>query len=269
MARILVMPLLVFVLFSLNVSNVNAFASGACATANPNSVSDVFECVATASVNKFNNANPFTNTQRASCSQLKIVYANVLRQSGISNKDIATKLPKCAVFAQVMEDLNGEPPFWLSCLGYDGSVNHMVGCLNGMLESQSVNANKQLLSNCVMATMAYESIITMSTDNGLAPALPDNYQKIDCDQYLNSLQANVNEINEQLCAGFSGANINEHAKRCLLSDPRLTQSTTPLNCQLLRQIYQKKLIQVYGNVPPGYRLIACSVLNDIQGTIMK
>lgn len=79
MARILVMPLLVFVLFSLNVSNVNAFASGACATANPNSVSDVFECVATASVNKFNNANPFTNTQRASCSQLKIVYANVLR----------------------------------------------------------------------------------------------------------------------------------------------------------------------------------------------
>lgn len=37
MARILVMPLLVFVLFSINVINANTFASGACATANPNS----------------------------------------------------------------------------------------------------------------------------------------------------------------------------------------------------------------------------------------
>jgi hypothetical protein len=244
-----------------------AYASSSCLSANPSSVSDVFECVATATVNQYNNANPFTNTQKAQCMNLKMVYSNVLMQNGLARDKVEEKLPTCAVFAKVLKDLNGEAPTWEACLGYDGSVNHMVTCLSNLTKNPNANGRQsQLLNNCAVAAMSYEAMLMSVNDNNKM-TLPDNYKRPDCDTYLSRLQSVNSEVAEAPCAGFSASNINQHARKCLLSEPRLTKSNSTLSCQLLRQTYQVKVIQVYGKVPDGFRLMACSALEPIMDEI--
>ncbi|WP_395345135.1 hypothetical protein PN836_009770 [Ningiella sp. W23] len=242
-----------------------AQASTQCKAANPSSVSDVFECLATATINQYNNVNPFTNIEKSQCTQIKMMYASVLGAQGVPRDDIAEKLPTCKVLAQAVIELNGEPPIWYDCLDYDGTVGHMTGCLNGMIKASK--GNPQALGNCMIARMTYETMLTSLSDDTEQPGKPEGYKEIDCDTYLASLKSVTDEVADNPCSGFSPSGINEHAKQCLLSEPRLTQSNAPLSCQSLRQTYQMKLIQVYGAVPAGFRLLACSIMNDIKADI--
>ena len=244
-----------------------ALANAKCLTANPNSANDVFECVATATVNQYNNANPFTNTQKAQCFNLKMLYSNVLIQNGVARDKAEDKLPSCAVFAEVLTELNGEGPMWEGCLNYDGSAKHMVNCLTTMTKSANPNSRQsQVLSNCAVAAMSYEAML-MSLDDTNKMALPENYKRPECDTYLTLLQAADKNVEDSPCAGFSAANIDAHARKCLLSEDRLTKSNSPLSCQMLRQSYQTKLIQVYGKIPEGFRLMKCSALAPIMTEI--
>ncbi|MFC4700528.1 hypothetical protein ACFO4O_10185 [Glaciecola siphonariae] len=253
---------LCFTLMLMNIAPVGASAK--CAAANPSSVSDVYECVATASVSLHNNVNPFINTQKAQCLNLKMVYANVLQQHGVARDKVNEKLPTCEVFAKVLLDLNGEPPFWQSCLGYDGSAEHMVKCLTGMATQANSKHKRQLqmLNNCGVAGMMYESIL-LSLDDTNSMSMPSNYKRPDCDTFLAKLEASQDSVEASPCADFSENNINAHARRCLLSDQRIKQMSPTLTCQTMRQLYQSKLIQTYGKIPEGFRLLACSVLNPI------
>lgn len=259
---------IISMLLSLSPLSVNA--SQRCAVADPNSVEQVFECVSTATINIHNNANPFSNVQRAMCNNLKSLYNNVLVQNGVSRDALAEKTPSCEVFAKVMYELNGELPIWNSCLAYDGSTRHMVNCLSGMLDAAGKGrANKQLLANCNTAQTTYEMLLMSLQDDPNSFKMREDYKRIECDQYLSALSQKEPEIEDSPCAGFDPDNVQSHAKKCLLADQSLTKTNTPLNCQALRISYQNNLIRVYGKIPQGFRLLSCSSLDSIIDEILS
>ncbi|EAQ97593.1 hypothetical protein [Congregibacter litoralis] len=251
-------------LLLLGLNGVNANSSGACASANPTLVKDVFECVATATLNQYSNVNPFSNTQRAQCSQLQMIYMRVLQQQGVSREDLPEKLPECKTFAKVLVELNGAPPFWQACLDYDGTAAHMSSCLLGISQSAGNNASKQILANCTIAYTYYETLLMSLNGDGTNPALPGDYAKVECDEFLAQLQRVETAIDDVPCAGFKASEINTHARQCLLSSEALTQSSGPIDCQMMRRVYETSLVQVYGKRPDGYRLLSCAVLNEIK-----
>lgn len=249
-----------------------ANASSQCTTANPESKDAVFECVATATLNRVNNLNPFTNINDDNCYKLKATYQSVLAAHGVKRQDLVGKTPSCRVFAQVMTDLNGETPYWEACLDYTPGVKHMTRCLVAMAKSKHVGnaftkAAQQL--NCQTGTMIYEMQLAWVSDEPRA-SLPKNYQKVDCDTFLSQIAKafGVDNATQHPCAGFSASNINAHAKTCLLADEKLNSTAMPLSCQMLRQTYQTNVIQVYGKVPEGFRMLSCSVLNPIRDQIL-
>ena len=241
-----------------------SFANSKCLNADPNSVEQVFECVATATINQYNNVNPFARSEQAMCNALQGIYQNVLRVQGVAAQDINGKVPSCEIFAEVLTELNGTPPLWEGCLGYSPGASHMAQCLLSIAEkSGQYQAAKQQLSNCLIAQSSYETILYSMSFNK-QNRLPDNYQKVNCDAYLTALSANDPDANSQSpCAGFDQNNVTAHAKKCLLADEQLRGMKEQLTCQSLRQSYQTKLIQVYGSLPQGFRLLRCSELDNI------
>ncbi|MBT0586658.1 hypothetical protein [Alteromonas oceanisediminis] len=250
---------LLSLLFFLN----QAHASKQCLQADPTSASDVFECISTATMNSHNATNPFGMLPKTQCNLLQETYRNVLRKNGLNAEESAENIPDCRVLAQALVKLNGEPPVWSSCLNYDGTATHMLTCLTTTLKTTSNRRATASLSNCAAANMLYELMLRSVSEPQRMGELPDNYEQISCDAFLGQLTEMDENVDELPCAGFSRETINSHAKQCLMSEPRLQNASIKPTCQMLRQVYQAKLITVYGKVPEGYRLLPCSVLNPI------
>jgi len=250
-----------------------------CINANPESATDVYECIATATAVGRANMILFTRTEKLACNKLQGIYSQALAQSGGMTRDqLKAKIPSCDVFSDALMELNGTRPDWHDCLGYDGTTSHVVQCVKGVMERAMAargvpELRRQaglttMLSNCIQVTGMYEMMI-MSVAGYGAHSMPEGYKRVDCDDYLNNIQSAVTGISKDPCSGFDPNNIAAHARQCIMGNANLANSPMKLSCASLRQTYMGSLTAVYGSLPQGYRSLPCSVLNPISEELFQ
>lgn len=244
--------LFIILLVVVTLGSSRVHSSDFCATAEPDNFKQVYDCVATANVNGL--GNPFINMGGMMCVQLKATYQLVQRANLTTQKDVR-QLPSCKIFAQIIEELDGEPPYWKACLGYDGTTEHAVNCLRKFTEQNSRGKIAQF--NCQAINIAYQSILRMVSDK--QNQLPENYQDFDCDKTKQIYVTLTGETKGTECSGYSKSNVVEHLKKCIVpTDALLQPFQGKLTCPILRSLYQKKLTIAYGSMPVGFRMLPCS-----------
>jgi hypothetical protein len=240
----------------MTLSSSKANSSEFCTTADPESFKQVFDCVSTADINGL--GNPFINIGKMMCGQLKATYQLVQRAHMKERKEVRQS-PNCKTFAQVIEEFDGEPPYWKACLDYDGTNEHAVNCLRKFTEQNP--RGKIANYNCQAINIGYQFILKMVSDR--QNQLPENYMEFDCNRAKQIYVSLTGETKGTECSGYTSNSAPEHLKKCISpTDDLLAPFRGKLTCPILRNLYQKKLKMAYGAMPADFRMLPCSQMKS-------
>jgi hypothetical protein len=115
------------------------------------------------------------------------------------------------MFARVIEELDGESPYWKACLNYDGTTEHAVNCLKSFAKQ---NPRGEIAGyNCQSINMGYQFILKTVSDKQYQ--LPENYKDFDCDKAKQVYVSLTGNTKGTECSGYLASNVVEHIKNVL------------------------------------------------------
>jgi len=235
-----------------------------CRIADPENFNDVFKCMASA---KFPNstANMFEGNIRTSdCRDISGTYIHFFTLNGYSREEALDRLPSCEIFAKATKEMTGELPFWSLCTGYgkkDAKV-HLNDCLGEFVPKYYGNKNKlKQIVGCEQVRKEYENALRSADPDRKLPAGYVPPSSSDADELVATWTGK--DPRTHPCAGYDSNNVPGHISKCF-ADPLVKPFLgTVRNCSDARRLYEQKLREAYGGLPPGYIMTSCSDLEPL------
>ena len=207
------------------------------------------------------------------CSQARAAYFEFLEQhSLISVQDLnalrrndpaalqAHRVPDCAMFARVGQELTGKPLRWAACVGYQNSTAHLKQCLDIYLPAtygSKENAQNRV-KTCEQLQKEYRYALKLASPGGMPPG----FAPLDCEQAMLAWRGGPRVVPVALkaCDGYELSKGSAHVEACLADDPRVLQMRT---CIDVRRAYEARLEQAYGQLPRNYVVMRCSYADAV------
>lgn len=229
--------------------------SDPCRTADPKVFEDVFRCMVSGRY-----------PDRAhDCRTMIMLYKSRLREVGYMGKELEDRVPYCEIFAQVAKEMYGDQPYWASCTGYDGKKDakiHLEECLSAFVPKYYGNKNKlKQITGCEQVRIEYEKALRSADQDGKLPA---GYTPPDCGD-ANALVAVWTGKNPDThpCAGFDSGDVAGHISKCFGPSSMRPFLANVRSCPEARKLYEQKLREAYGGLPPGYSMARCTEMEPL------
>jgi len=207
------------------------------------------------------------------CSQARAAYFEFLEQhSLISVQDMNAlkrndhallkvhRVPDCAMFARVGQELTGKSLRWAACVDYQNSPAHLKQCLDTYLPAtygSKENAQNRV-KTCEQVQKEYRYAVKLASPGGM----PRGFAPLDCEQAMLAWRGGPRVVPAalQACDGYEPGKGSAHVEACLADDPRWSQMRT---CIDVRRAYEARLEQAYGALPRNYVVMRCSYANGV------
>ena len=170
------------------------------------------------------------------------------------------RVPDCATYAAVAEEVQGTLPPWSRCLGYGTPEHSMEECING--SAGELTGLVQLVAEgqaCAKVRGFYEEGLKRASFD---QALPKGYAPPPCPTVMNFVYAQMGGVPEHLqpCYGYDPAKAKEQVVPCVEANYQLIQLRT---CEEVTRRYAEMLTQANGGLPENYVAPQCSHMEGL------
>lgn len=247
----------------IGIQSIPALGSESCKTADPTVVSDVLNCMASAKYPK-RETNVFHNISTSTCQTIGSQYLNTLTKNGFSPQEAKKRLPTCDIFAKAAREMVGEELYWASCTGYDPKDmrSHLNDCLSNFIPKYYNSENKlKKITGCQEVRKVYQQALRLASEN---LKVPTSYVPPNCDD-ANALVASWTgkDPGNHPCAGFDPKDVRGHIEKCFAAPSSAVLLQRIKSCPDARLLYEQKLREAYGDLPPDYTMARCSELEAV------